>query len=106
MALDLPRGVLHGMDRDGVPMDMSTFGSVYIKYNSKSTSQDAPGSAVLSGYAGDFRGVYFNPDLMDGEFRQYAVLPLDVFPPSGPPAVGGTARGAASVAASANDSET
>ena len=25
------------------------------------------------------RGVYFNPSLADGEFRQYAVLPLDLF---------------------------
>lgn len=78
-ALELPRGVLHGMDRDGVPIDMSTFGSVYIKYNSQSTASDAPGTAVLSGYAGDFRGVYYNPQLPDGEFRQYAVLPADLF---------------------------
>ena len=78
-ALDLPRGVLHGMDRDGVPIDMSTFGSVYIKYNSHPTSQDAAGSAALSGYEGDFRGVYYNPDLGDGVFRQYAVLPGDLF---------------------------
>ena len=35
-ALGLPRGVLHGMDRDGVPLDMSSFGGVYIKYNSQS----------------------------------------------------------------------
>ena len=25
------------------------------------------------------RGVYFNPSLPDGAFRQYAVLPLDLF---------------------------
>ena len=30
-------------------------------------------------YGGDFRGVYFNPELGDGEFRQYAVLPIDLF---------------------------
>jgi len=114
-ALDLPHSVLHGMDRDGVPMNMSTFGSVYIKYNSQATSQDAPGSAMLSGYAGDFRGVYFNPDLMDGEFRQYAVLPLNVFPLLGPAEASGmaaswtaasrTAGAAARSGVSAEDSE-
>ena len=31
-SLGLPKGTLHGMDRDGVPLDMSTFGSVYIKW--------------------------------------------------------------------------
>jgi len=78
--LHLPRGVLHGMDRDGVPLDMSEFGSVYIKYNSHASSAgDPPGTATLSGYNGDFRGVYFNPDLQDGNFRQFAVLPLDLF---------------------------
>ena len=78
-ALDLPRGVLHGMDRDGVPLDMTDFGAVYIKYNSMPVGEDAAGSAVLSGYGGDFRGVYFNPELNDGVFRQYAVLPLKLF---------------------------
>ena len=29
--LDLPKGPLHGMDKDGEPLDMSTFGAVYIK---------------------------------------------------------------------------
>ena len=78
-SLNLPRGVLHGMDKDGEPLDMSTFGSVYIKYNSLATAKDAGGTAVLSGYAGDFRGVYLNVDLNDGVFRQFAVLPLDLF---------------------------
>ena len=32
-ALGLPKGTLHGMDRDGVPLDMTTFGAVYIKYS-------------------------------------------------------------------------
>ena len=47
-ALGLPRGVLHGMDRDGVPLDMSSFGGVYVKYNSQSNgacSQPRPGAA-------------------------------------------------------------
>lgn len=29
--LDLPRGLLHGMDKDGIPLDIN--GAVYIKYN-------------------------------------------------------------------------
>ncbi len=81
--LRLPKGRLHGMDRDGVPLDMASFGSVYIKYNSAggSTGGSIPGDAMLNGYAGAFRGVYFGPALPDGEFRQYAVLPLALFAP-------------------------
>ena len=88
--LELQRGVLHGMDKDGEPLDMSTFGSVYIKYNSQPTERDAGGTATLSGYGGDFRGVYLNIDLRDGEFRQYAVLPLDLYSEAG----GGSAAAA------------
>eukprot|EP00966_Prymnesium_polylepis_P252283 5832592-Prymnesium_polylepis.1 len=56
-ALGLPKGPLHGMDKGGVPLDMSTFGAVYIKYNSRpGSAADPPGTAVLSGYTGDFRG--------------------------------------------------
>ena len=85
------------MDKDGVPLDMSTFGHVYIKYNSLPTERDGAGTANLAGYGGDFRGVYLNVDLQDGQFRQYAVLPLNLFgseeaipspavpPPSPPP---------------------
>ena len=78
-ALGLPKGPLHGMDKDGVPLDMSDFGSVYIKYSSLPLGQDPGGCAMLSGYTGEFRGVYFNPSLADGQFRQFAVLPLDLF---------------------------
>ena len=51
--LGLPKGPLHGMDKDGEPLDMSTFGSVYIKYNSRPNSDDPPGTSLLSGYNGD-----------------------------------------------------
>ena len=82
-ALSLPKGPLHGMDKEGEPLDMSTFGPVYIKYNSLPPPAggitDPPGTARLSGYNGDFRGVYVNANLADGVFRQYAVLPLDLF---------------------------
>ena len=78
-ALGLPKGPLHGMDKDGVPLDMSDFGGVYIKYSSLPLGQDPGGCAMLSGYTGEFRGVYFNPSLADGQFRQFAVLPLDLF---------------------------
>jgi len=78
-ALALPRGMLHGMDKEGVPIDMSIFGAVYIKYSSTGAEVFGPGDANLNGYDGAFRGVYFNPQLPDGEFRQYAVLPLDLF---------------------------
>ncbi len=89
-ALSLPRGLLHGMDKDGVPIDLS--GGVYIKYNSggvytfsdirkSGLGFDAlwkPGDALLEPYDGTYRGVYFQVELEDEEFRQYLV-PLDVF---------------------------
>lgn len=88
--LQLPRGLLHGMDVDGVPLEMD--GGVYIKYNSGGvyTFEDIrksgagfealwkPGDAMLEPYEGTYRGVYFQVELSDGEFRQYLV-PLDTF---------------------------
>jgi len=71
LELGLPRGKLHGLDRDGVEI-APPIGAVFIKYNSMS------GDAYLSGYGGDFRGVLFTPELDDGAFRQYGYLPLDV----------------------------
>ena len=92
-ALGLPRGLLHGMDIDGVPIPPEELGSVYVKYNTggcmtfsemRRTGMgfDAlwrPGDAVLEMYDGDFRGVYFNVELNDGVFRQFGVLPTDLF---------------------------
>jgi len=89
-SLELPRGLLHGMDKDGVALEID--GGVYIKYNtggSLTFSQirnsgmgfDAlwkPGDALLEPYDGNYRGVYFQVELTDGEFRQYLV-PLDTF---------------------------
>lgn len=69
--LGLPKGKLHGMDKDGIPVDPPK-GAVFIKYNSLS------GDAYISGYGGTFRGVLFTPELDDGAFRQYGYLPLDV----------------------------
>jgi hypothetical protein len=88
-ALELPRGLLHGMDKDGIPLDLS--GGVYIKYNSGGvyTFEDIrksgmgfdalwkPGDAMLETYDGIYRGVYFQVELQDDKFRQYLV-PLDV----------------------------
>lgn len=92
-ALGLPRGLLHGMDIDGVPIPPEELGPVYVKYNTggcmtftemRRTGMgfDAlwrPGDAVLEMYDGDFRGVYFNVELNDGGFRQFGVLPTDLF---------------------------
>jgi hypothetical protein len=91
--LALPRGMLHGMDVDGKPIAPEDFGSVYVKYNTGGTMTftemrrsgmgfDAlwrPGDAVLETYDGDFRGIYFNVELNDKEFRQFGVLPTDLF---------------------------
>jgi Domain of unknown function (DUF1824). len=92
-ALGLPRGLLHGMDVDGEPIAPEELGSVYVKYNTGGCMTftemrktglgfDAlwkPGDAVLEMYDGDFRGVYLNVELNDGEFRQFGVLPTDLF---------------------------
>ena len=88
--LELPRGLLHGMDKDGVPLKLE--GAVYIKYNTGGSLSfsdirksgvgfDAlwkPGDALLEPYDGTYRGVYFQTELSDGEFRQFLV-PLDIF---------------------------
>lgn len=88
--LDLPRGLLHGMDQDGVPLQLD--GAVYIKYNSGGVYTFAdirksqrgfdalwkPGDAMLEMYDGKYRGVYFQVELSDNIFRQYMV-PLDTF---------------------------
>ncbi len=92
-ALALPRGLLHGMDVDGKPVDPESLGSVYLKYNTggcmtfsemrkSGKGFDAlwkPGDVVLETYDGDFRGIYFNVELDDGVFRQFGVLPTDLF---------------------------
>jgi hypothetical protein len=89
-SLDLPRGLLHGADEDGVPLEID--GGAYIKYKSGGSLTfsairntgvgfDAlwkPGDAMLESYDGTYRGVYFQVDLSDGEFRQY-MLPLDTW---------------------------
>ena len=90
--LELPRGLLHGMDENGVPLEIE--GGVYIKYNTggvltfsdirkSGAGFDAlwkPGDAMLEPYDGTYRGVYFQVELQDGEFRQYLV-PLDTLGP-------------------------
>lgn len=92
-ALDLPRGLLHGMDVDGVPINPEDLGSVYIKYNTGGAmtfsqmrksgmgleSLWRPGDAVVETYDGDFRGIYYNVELNDGVFRQFGILPTDLF---------------------------
>ena len=91
--LALPRGMLHGMDVDGVPIPPEELGSVYVKFSTGGAMTfkqmreskmgfDAlwrPGDALLEPYDGDFRGVYLNVELEDGEFRQFGVLPTDLF---------------------------
>ncbi|KAL7433289.1 hypothetical protein ACHAXH_002051, partial [Discostella pseudostelligera] len=91
--LSLPRGMLHGMDVDGVPIPVEELGAVYIKYSTGGAMTfseirkskrgfDAlwkPGDALLEMYDGDFRGVYLNVELNDGVFRQFGLLPTDLF---------------------------
>lgn len=93
-SLTLPRGMLHGMDVDGIPIPIEELGAVYVKYSTGGAMTwtdmrksgkgfDAlwrPGDALLEGkYDGDFRGVYLNVELLDGVFRQFGVLPTDLF---------------------------
>lgn len=89
-SLELPRGLLHGMDEGGQPLSID--GGVYIKYNSggvytfsdirkSGLGFDAlwkPGDAMLENYDGIYRGVYFQVELEDAVFRQY-LCPLDLF---------------------------
>ena len=89
-SLDLPRGLLHGMDDGGVPLDI--VGGVFIKYNTGGVYTFAdirksgigfdaiwkPGDAMLENYDGNYRGVYFQVELDDGALRQY-LCPLDLF---------------------------
>ncbi len=91
--LNLPRGMLHGMDVDGVPIPVEELGAVYVKYSTGGAMTfreirrskrgfDAlwrPGDALLEMYDGDFRGVYLNVELRDGVFRQFGLLPTDLF---------------------------
>ena len=37
------------------------------------------GDALLEGYDGDFCRIYYSVELGDGEFRQFGVLPTDLF---------------------------
>jgi hypothetical protein len=89
-SLQLPRGLLHGMDDGGVPIEIN--GGVYIKYNTGGvyTFSDIrksgmgfdslwkPGDAMLENYDGIYRGVYYQVELSDKQFRQY-FCPLDLF---------------------------
>ena len=91
--ISLPRGMLHGMDVDGIPIPVEELGAVYVKYSTGGAMTfsemrksgrgfDAlwrPGDALLEMYDGDFRGVYFSVELGDGVFRQFGVLPTDLF---------------------------
>ena len=89
-ALELPRGLIHGMDKDGEPVPMD--GGVYLKYNTGGSLSfsdirksglgfDAlwrPGDVLVESYDGAYRGVYFQVELEDDVFRQFLV-PLGIF---------------------------
>jgi hypothetical protein len=76
-----------------VPIPVEDFGSVYVKYSTGGAMTytemrrsgrgfDAlwrPGDALLEAYDGEYRGVYLNVELNDGVFRQYGLLPTDLF---------------------------
>eukprot|EP00747_Dinoflagellata_sp_TGD_P210401 gnl/TRDRNA2_/TRDRNA2_83676_c0_seq1.p1 gnl/TRDRNA2_/TRDRNA2_83676_c0~~gnl/TRDRNA2_/TRDRNA2_83676_c0_seq1.p1 ORF type:complete len:303 (-),score=43.82 gnl/TRDRNA2_/TRDRNA2_83676_c0_seq1:113-1021(-) len=61
--------------RDGAvkynPLTQLT-GAVYVKYNSDT------GDAYMTAYDGEVRGVLFTPELDDGNFHQFAYLPLEL----------------------------
>eukprot|EP01041_Mallomonas_annulata_P013255 gene13255-28071_t len=77
--LGIKRGVLRAVDENNAEVDISSFGSkaVYVKYNSTDG-----GDAYIKPYAGENRGVIFQPLLEDGDFRQFGDFPLAVFPSS------------------------
>ena len=76
-----------------MPVPVEDFGSVYVKYSTGGAMTYAemrrsgrgfdalwrPGDALLETYDGEYRGVYLNVELNDGAFRQYGLLPTDLF---------------------------
>jgi len=92
--LQLPRGLLYGLDENGVPKkNIGNSNGLYLKYNSlyakkrksKKTKGVAiaaierkPGDVLASSYSGKYRGVYFQVELKDQTFRQY-LLPANLF---------------------------
>lgn len=107
-ALNLPRGLVFGLDHDGVPITTDEHENenntntkkkrgIYLKYNSsfaaprrrkqrqlKTQPQNQhqrvyqPGDVLASPYGGKYRGVYFQIELKDHTFRQY-LLPANIF---------------------------
>jgi len=99
--LNLPRGLIYGADVDGEQINLDEFGGAYIKYSRSGSLQRRPeadvvrrekgdsgavrsssrlssGDAVLSPYGGGLRGVHLTVG-SGARFRQYSVLPLDLF---------------------------
>eukprot|EP00588_Corethron_pennatum_P001002 CAMPEP_0194287234 /NCGR_PEP_ID=MMETSP0169-20130528/34299_1 /TAXON_ID=218684 /ORGANISM="Corethron pennatum, Strain L29A3" /LENGTH=287 /DNA_ID=CAMNT_0039033873 /DNA_START=21 /DNA_END=884 /DNA_ORIENTATION=- len=88
---DLPRGLLHGMDVDGAPVEKE--GPVYIRYCSGGCQTFAemratklgweglwhPGDAMVESYEGEYEGIYVNIDFGEEYGRQWGVMPLDLF---------------------------
>lgn len=71
-ALALPRGLLKGLDQDGVPIEIST--PCFVKYNSVS------GDAFVSPYTGNYEGTLLTPTVLNcTDFFQFGYLPLTLF---------------------------
>lgn len=91
-ALSLPKGLLHGLDVNGDPVDVGSWSGAYAKYSSggATTFEELrrmglgfgglwrPGDAVLEDYGGDYRGVYLSVETEVG-WGQFGVLPLDLW---------------------------
>ena len=91
-ALDLPKGLLHGLDVNGEPVDVNGWSGAYAKYSSggAQTFEELrrmglgfgglwrPGDAVLEEYDGGYRGVYLSVQTEVG-WGQFGVLPLDLW---------------------------
>uniref|UniRef100_A0A7S1BDM7 Uncharacterized protein n=1 Tax=Corethron hystrix TaxID=216773 RepID=A0A7S1BDM7_9STRA len=87
----LPRGLLHGMDEDGVPIAIE--GPVYVRYCNGGCRTFAemrrsrlgweglwhPGDASVETYNGEYAGVYVNVEMEEAEGRQWGLMPLDLF---------------------------
>ena len=77
-ALGLPKGTLHGMDRDGVPLDMTPLAQSHQVLVAVARPGDPPGGDPL-GVRRRLPRRLLQPAAPGRRLRQYAVLPLRLF---------------------------
>ncbi|GMI18790.1 hypothetical protein TrLO_g13324 [Triparma laevis f. longispina] len=93
--LELRKGLLIGLDENGVAVDTRKWSGIYIKYSTGGAATFSqlrslnrgflglhkPGDALCESYDGEWRGVYFSVELegLEDGWRQWGVLPEGLF---------------------------